>query len=592
MTLFVERRRPAFTAELLARVALAWAMIAALLLVTNLSAILAYRFPDPDDTLRLVQVRDLIAGQGWFDLTQHRIDAAGGGVAMHWSRLVDVPIAAVILALRNLIGQGPAETVALIVVPLITFGAALLLAARIAWRVVGDEAAGFACLAMALSVPLVHQMRPLRIDHHGWQVVFALAAMNGLMARSARRGGWATGTALAVWLAISIEGLPLAAAICGIAALRWLRDRQDAAWFVATMQSLALVSLAIYAGTRGFGAMVEHCDAISPGHLAAFGIGAVAATVLARLEPLPRFALVAGLCTTALLGAGALFTAAPHCVGGAFAEIDPLVARFWYNGVGEGLPIWRQDFALALQIVVPPLIGVAACWQLAARSGGWLRRWWQEYMLVLLAALAVAVLVSRAGAVAGALAAVPLGWQVREWLRAARNRRKPGRRALMLAGMALALLPALPLTLLTIARPAKAAPGVELQRVSLCPIAQNAAVLRGLPRGEIFAPLDIGPQLLYETGHSVAATGHHRGQASMRQVIEVFTGSEAAARAAFAARGSRYLVLCPDLAEPAGYAAAAPHGLMARLLAGDRPAWLTPVATRGGGGLEIWRIAP
>lgn len=65
MTLLVERRRPALSPDLLLRVALAWAMIAALLLVTNLQAILAYRFPDPDDTLRLIEVRDLIAGQGW-----------------------------------------------------------------------------------------------------------------------------------------------------------------------------------------------------------------------------------------------------------------------------------------------------------------------------------------------------------------------------------------------------------------------------------------------------------------------------------------------------------------------------------------------
>ena len=42
MSLFVERRRPALTAELFLQVTLAWAMISALLLVTNLGAILAH----------------------------------------------------------------------------------------------------------------------------------------------------------------------------------------------------------------------------------------------------------------------------------------------------------------------------------------------------------------------------------------------------------------------------------------------------------------------------------------------------------------------------------------------------------------------
>ena len=33
---------------------------------------------DPDSTMRLVQVRDLLAGQGWFDLVQHRLAPPDG----------------------------------------------------------------------------------------------------------------------------------------------------------------------------------------------------------------------------------------------------------------------------------------------------------------------------------------------------------------------------------------------------------------------------------------------------------------------------------------------------------------------------------
>lgn len=589
MTLFVERRRPALSPDLLLRVALAWAMISALLLVTNLPAMLAYRFPDPDDTLRMVQVRDLIAGQGWFDLTQHRIDAVDGGVPMHWSRLVDLPLAGTILLLRGLVGQGAAETVALILVPLLTFACALLLAARIAWRLIGDEAAGFACLAMALSVPLVQQMRPMRIDHHGWQIVLVLAAMNGLMARSPRRGGWATGFALAAGLSISIEGLPLAAAICGVAALRWLRDRHGAQWFTATMQGLAVGSFGLFAATRGFTGAIEYCDAISPGHIAGFGVAALAATGLARLEPMPRFSLVAGLAAVAALGLATFLSFAPNCAGGAFAQLDPVVARFWYDSVGEGLPIWRQDLSLALQTVVPPLVGLLACLRLAGRTSDWLRRFWQEYALVLAASLAIALFVARAGAVAGALAAVPLGWQVREWLRASRMLRRPGKRALVLAGVALALLPALPLTLFALAMPAQASV-VARAATSSCAIPRNAGVLRALPKGEILAPLDIGPQLIYETSHTVVASGHHRGQSAMRTVIETFTGSAQSARATLAARGTRYVVLCPDLIEPGRYEDTAPAGFMAQLLAGQAPEWLEPVRVRGDGSLEVWRI--
>ena len=62
--------------EFLKRVALAFGLVTLLLFLTNLPGILALRFPDPDDALRLVQLRDWLAGQGWYDMVQHRVDPA------------------------------------------------------------------------------------------------------------------------------------------------------------------------------------------------------------------------------------------------------------------------------------------------------------------------------------------------------------------------------------------------------------------------------------------------------------------------------------------------------------------------------------
>jgi hypothetical protein len=60
--------------------------------------------PDTDDAMRLVQVLDLLGGQGWFDKVQHRF-MPPAGVASHWSRLVDAPLALGILALRPFLGE-------------------------------------------------------------------------------------------------------------------------------------------------------------------------------------------------------------------------------------------------------------------------------------------------------------------------------------------------------------------------------------------------------------------------------------------------------------------------------------------------------
>jgi len=592
MAPILDRRRPAFAAALFTRAGLAWAVICALLLVTDFNAIAASRFPDPDDIMRLLQVQDLLAGQSWFDVTQYRVDAVSGGVPMHWSRLVDIPLAAVIAVLSLFMNSAAAQAAAAVIVPLVTLGCALLLAGRIAWRLIGEEAAGFACLAMALSVPLISHMRPLRIDHHGWQIVLALLAVNALMARNARAGGWMIGIVLALWVSISIEGLPLAAAVCGLVALRWLRDRRSRDWFVYTMASLGITSVLLFGLTRGFSDLAQHCDAISPVHLTIFVWGGAAAWLLARCEPIPRGAVV---CAMGLIAAGAgaiMYFAAPQCAGGGFAALDPLVAKYWYQGVGEGLPVWKQTPGLALQIMVPPLIALAAALQLARSTSDWLRQWWYEYALLLMAALIVAMFVARAGAVAGALASVPLGWQISQWIRNARNMRRPGRRALALASVALALMPAMPLTLLAIAMPARASLNTSLVQTSSCAIPQSAGALRALPKGEILAPLDLGPLLLYETNHSVIATGHHRGDQGMRAVIEMFTGSAQSARTALRARAASYIVICPDLIEPARYVDAAPDGFMAQLLAGDEPAWLEPVMVPGEGNMQIWKIAP
>lgn len=587
---FTERRRDPFGPRLLPRVTLAWAAIALLLLLTNLTGIAERRFPDPDDTLRLVQVRDLIAGQGWFDLHQHRIDALHGGVPMHWSRLVDLPLALVIVLLKPLLGQPIAEMAALVAVPLLTLGCALLLVGRIAWRMFDEEIAGLACLALALSVPVISQLRPLRIDHHGWQIVLALVAVNGLMARAARRGGWIAGLAMAAWLAISIEGLPLAAVMAAICALRWLRSETERQWLVSLMQGLAVGSATLFLLTRGLGDLAPHCDAISPVHLAMFAWGAIAVTLLRPVRPLAWS--LTGFAVTAGGALAILARIAPQCAGGAFVDLDPVVRQFWYDGVAEGLPVWRQPLSEALQIVVPPIFAIIASAKLASVSRGWLRTWWIDYTVLLCGALVIAVLVSRAGAMAGALSAVPLGWQINRWLRSARSEHRTGRKTMALAGVTLALLPATPLTLYGLVAPARAAPDKPtIQRGADCRLDEAAGILARLPQGEVLAPLDIGPAILLDTPHRVVATAHHRAGHAMREVIDAFTRPLDEARRIISHRGTAYVALCPGLSELEIYGRAAPDGLAARLSDDHAPDWLQPVTIPAGMGFRLWRVA-
>lgn len=186
---------PAATRRDFWRAVLIGQILAAIVLcVMYLRDVNAGGFHDPDDAMRLLEVRDWLAGQSWWDVSQHRL-GAGTVFAMHWSRLVDIPIAAVIGGLTPVIGAGSATTVALIAIPLLTLFCAMALAAALTLRLNAMAQARTAILLVPISGPILAQMQPGRIDHHGWQIVLALAATLALatrVSRHARRGRGAT----------------------------------------------------------------------------------------------------------------------------------------------------------------------------------------------------------------------------------------------------------------------------------------------------------------------------------------------------------------------------------------------------------------
>jgi len=373
--------------------------------------------------------------------------------------------------------------------------------------------------------------------------------------------------------------------------LRWLRRDEGKLWLISTMQALAAGSIALFFATRGMADLATYCDAISPVHLAIFAWGALALTGLGLLGRHPLPFTIGGFAITGAGAAAIVALWAPQCAsGGGFATLDPLVHEFWYLGVAEGLPLWAQPVDTMLQITIPPLIGLLTTLRLARSSSEWLREFWIDYALLLGSALLISVFIARAGAVTGALAAVPLGWQIREWIKAARRIARPGKRVLALAGVALALVPAMPVTLFTIAAPAQATVLVRSTRTTTCGLQDAAPALSALPRGEILAPLDIGPMLVYATPHSVIATGHHRGSAAMRQTIAAFIGSDEEARALAKQRGTSYVAICPDLGEPALYIERAPNGFAASLVDDEAPQWLEPVPMADGIGLRVWKV--
>mgnify|MGYP000857510810 CR=1 FL=1 len=586
--IFVERRRAGFTADLFWRVGLVWLVVAAIFVAVRWSAIAGMQLPDADDSLRLVQLRDLIAGQGWFDLHQYRV-APPEGMLMHWSRLVDVPLVIVFAALAPLLGNALAEQVTLVLVPLIALFLAMLLAGRLAWRMLGDGAIVYTCLILALLTAVTAQLQPLRIDHHGWQIVMLLAALNGLTARSERTGGRIAGFFMALGMTISLELLPLAALIGAVLALRWLLDPKAKALSLHYIRTLAGTSVIAFLATRGLADLAPHCDTLSPAYLGALLSIAICLSFLGLAPAMPRPALALGMAASGSLGIGTLLLLAPACTAGPFVMLDPLVQQYWYANVREGMPVWRQDLDVALRLVIPPLAGLIAAFRLWQASQGWLRRFWFEYALIAAGTLALGLVVSRSAGFAAAMAAVPLGWMLRDWHRKAQAMRPGGRRIALLAGAVLLIMPDLPLKAarLLASRPAVSPPVAQ----RACDIAAAAPALRRLgPGATIFAPIDSGPMLLLHSPHKVVATAHHRAPQALHDVIAAFLASPADAEAIVSKRGASHVALCPALAEVAIYREAAPRGLAASLAEGKTPAWLRPVPMPQDSGLLVWEV--
>lgn len=565
---------------------LAWLLCSVAMLWLFRGDFVTLGFRDPDDAMRLAQIRDWIGGQAFWDVSQHRVNPPIGG-PMHWSRIVDMPIAALILLLRPLLGMATAELVACAIVPLLLLGGlttAFFIAAK---RIAG---AGIALLAVALLLTapsILVQFTPLRIDHHGWQIMAAAVALCGAMDARAARGGIVAGLALALWLQISIEALPYAALFAALFALRHWIDRAETRRYVGFTVALggaALIPLMLLRGPAAV--LARQCDSLSFVYvwpLVALAVATPLAIRLIGLSTALRRLLVAATGGGAALATFTL-TGGPCLSGDPFAALGPLAYKLWYLQVMEGRPIWEQSRSMAGVILLPILLGLIAT-LLAARSASVPARMrWLTLALLLPGAMLVAIMVMRAVSVAHLLALPGTAWLLIALFR--RVQASASAIVRIFGSVALVLLSPAGLCALWVAIAATPEPAKKAS--ANCRAAGVLAPLRTLPTATLFAPIDLGPDILVQTRHSVIGTAHHRNAAGITAVIEAFVDAPDQARAVIGATSARYVVTCDGLNEYRLYGQANRNGLAAQLARGTTPNWLEQLPTRGP--LKIYRI--
>ena len=570
----------------------AWLGFCGWFLFNRWAEIGAFALGDTDDNLRMMQVRALLGGQDWYDLRQYRLNPPWGA-DVHWSRLVDLPLAGLILGLRPLLGGAGAERWAVAIAPLLPFLLLLFSLALTARRLVHPLAYPLAFLAMFFAGSATGMFMPLRIDHHGWQLAILALGVSAIADPRRARGGVVLGLASALSLAIGLELMIYLAILGSATVLFWVADENERdrlrgyAVALGGGVGIAFLLFASYANRQPV------CDALSPAWLAdalvagalLFGLGHVAAEDWRR-----RLVLA--------LGAGAILVAFhvlmwPDCLQ-RLERVPPQAVDLWLSHVREARPIYRHGWRIAALVVALPVTG-AIGWALLAHR----QRRDPELMRRILGAAAPALVAAllllwqtRTGPAAQALAVVgaaALGWTIIPWLWT--HRLSPVRvvgataAILLCAGavvpFALNFVPATPTTARE--RAISKANRLCTSLWGLKPIAQE-------PAGRVMTFVDYGPRLITVTHHDAVTGPYHRNAEQIVDVMRFWRGSADQAHAIARKYRSDYVLSCPNSSSSTIFMSEAPRGFYAQLEKGEVPGWLEPVPLPEDSPYRFWRV--
>ena len=573
-------------------VVLVWLGFCAWFIFNKWAEIRFFALGDTDDNMRMMQVRGLLHGQGWFDLRQHRMNPPFGA-NIHWSRLVDLPIAGLILGLRPLLGGPAAERWAVAIAPLLPYLLLLFSLALTARRLIDRRAYPAAFLAVFFAGSTNGMFMPERIDHHGWQLALLALCVAAIADPKRTRGGLTLGIATALSLAIGLEMIIYLAVAGAAMVLFWVSDADERdrlrAYAVSLAGGTALCFL-VFASNDNRNAV---CDALSPVWLSDALLGGALMYGLAWLSPADwkkrlGLAVVAGAVIAAF---HALMW--PHCIH-RLEGVSPEVDALWLSHVKEARPLYANGWRVAGLVVALPITG-AIGWILLAivrrRDPAVMRR----VIAAAVPGIAATLLLlwqTRTGPAAQMLAVV--GCAALVWSFVPRFWRSPNPVILVLGTVIVAILGggfAIPLVFKFI--PEK--PATEREK-SIGKANRLCASLWGMrpialqPKGVVMTYVDLGPRLITVTHHNAIAGPYHRNGDQIADVMNFWRGSADQAHRIAAKYRTNYVLSCPGSSTTTIFDSEAPKGFYGQLQRGQVPTWLTPVTLPKDSPFRMWKV--
>ena len=514
---------------------------------------------DNDDIMRFLSVRSWMQGQSWFDMTQYRV-LAPEGISLHWSRYIDLMIAAFVSAFSLIVPLETAEALTLVIWPLTLFAVLVLVTALSGRRIFGPEAAALAVLSLITwPIFLEGYFTPTRVDHHNVQILLLTVLVFSLAGRTpSLKMGVIGGLAAALSLAVGLEAA-LAIGLAGaILAVRTARDpRNEASQFLGFLCAAAFFATLFFLGqTPADELRTPYCDELSPSFLVLLAVGAALAwpfcALALRIRGLPsRLALLAGI---AVVGGAVAWTLLEHCRGGPYGSLPQSVRDIIHARIVEARPAVEAILAgeqHVYGILVPVLAAVAfapLAWFADRRT--------QSYacsravtVFTAFSLLGLLGMLSQIRFVVLAAAAVPTltGYVLYTFLRlsVAGRQRAFGIAALVLSSSLTLLFPWMQTTILSrLPMPDVSAADPRDVWADDCRNIESIRELSQYPAGVVLAPDPIGSSLLLVTDHTIIAAPYHRSEVAMGNIDIPFTLPEDGFRSLIEAHAVDYVVMC------------------------------------------------
>jgi hypothetical protein len=571
---------------------LAWLGFCAWMIFDRWTQIRWFMLPDTDDNMRIMQVRALLHGQGWFDLRDYRMNPPFGA-NIHWSRLVDLPIAGLILALRPFLGGAGAERWAVAIAPMLPFLLLLFSLAMTARRLLGPTAYLLAFIALFFAGSNNGMFTPERIDHHGWQLALLALSISSIADRDKVRGGIVLGLSTALSLAIGLEMI-IYLALAGVAmVLFWVDDeaeRERLRTYAVSLGGATAFAFLVFASNDNRGAV---CDALSPVWLSDALIGSALMLGLAWLSPADwkrrlALAVVAGIVVAAFHA-----LTWPHCLQ-RLEGVSPEVERLWLSHVKEARPVYMHGWRIATLIVALPVTG-AIGWALLAWKGWGDRELRRRILGAALPGIAASLLLLwqvRTGPAAQMMAVVggaaiiwfllPRFWGGRNFLSVVFG-------SFLVVAIGGGML--VPVLVGFIPEKPETARDKQIGKANnLCGSMWGLRPVALQPKGVVMTYVDLGPRLIAVTHHDAIAGPYHRNGQQIADVMNFWRGSEAQAHALAGKYRVNYVLSCPNSSTTTIFAAEAPKGFYMQLQRNEIPSWLTPVPLPKDSPYRMWRV--